>query len=180
LAVEAGMRAVARTSVALAAVAFASVAVAGERAAGVGPGVWGTTVTLGAGWGEPLGWNGSMSFLVGPKYVRDDAGSHSVMVFPGYSGQGLLIQLQPGIRAGKVSLGYGRTSTVFFPSLSASEAVSLAFLQGWSDGVALERGQQAVGVELQAGVVVKFSLGAYRKLGRDHGGLLQVGLGVGF
>ena len=143
-------------------------------------GAFGVTITPGVRWGQPLGWSASVTAIFGEKYVSQGS-SHSTLSFPGYSGRGWLLQIEPGQRALKIGLGRGMASTVITPPLTTGRALKASYLRGWADGGALRDGNDYLGAEADIAVIgLKGSIGLYKGVGRDRGMLFTWGIGLGF
>ena len=143
-------------------------------------GAFGVTATVGARWGDPIGWSGSLSLVLGERYASDGE-SHTGLALPGYGGRGWLVQIEPGVAGGKIGVGLASTWTAFAPPFTTGRAIKLSYLRGWSEQGRLASGKDYAGVEADFSFIgLKGSVGLYKGVGRDRGMLLTWGVGLGF
>ncbi len=92
-----------------------------------------------------------------------------------------LVQVQPGLGGGRISLGFAPFAAGSSGLLFAGAAVKATVLRTWGDPAGVPGGRTYAGVSLDAAWVVKGSLGVMRRLGgggpRDT--LVTFGIGIG-
>ncbi len=92
-----------------------------------------------------------------------------------------LVQVQPGLGGGRISLGFAPFAAGSSGLLFAGVAVKAALLRTWGDPAGVPSGRTYAGATLDAAWVVKGSLGVMWRLGgpgpRDT--LVTFGVGIG-
>lgn len=90
--------------------------------------------------------------------------------------RGLLLQVEPGVGGGKVGLGFVKG----LPPVAAA-GVQAFFLRTWGHPLWNEKGRSYAGLELDATLFMKLSLGVMRRVdGGQHETKVTGGIGFGF
>jgi hypothetical protein len=91
---------------------------------------------------------------------------------------GLLIQIEPGVHGGKLSLGYAKGLPPY-----AGAGLKLSALRTWGRPLFTEPGQTYLGVEADASFFIKLSLGIMARINHETRAprvIVTGGLGLGF
>jgi hypothetical protein len=89
---------------------------------------------------------------------------------------GLLLQVEPGIGGGKVGLGFAKG----LPPVAAG-GLQAFYLRTWGQPLWNEKGRDYVGLELDATLFAKLSIGVMRRVDAgQHDTKITGGLGFGF
>jgi hypothetical protein len=120
--------------------------------------------------GQPQGLSVAVGVVVGSVPVRP------VECAFGYSTEGVLVQVEPGVGGGKVSLGAARTNGVSGIGAKAS------LLRTWGKPWGTRPGTTYVGGELVLAAFVRTNVGVLRRVGNGPGDrtLFTWNLGLGF
>jgi hypothetical protein len=117
----------------------------------------------------------STGFLIGPVDApprAPDAPPPKRMYIP----HGLLVQIEPGIGGGKVGVGFAKG----VPPVAAG-GIQAFYLRTWGQPLWNETGRSYVGVELDATLFAKLSVGVMRRVdGNVHDTKITGGIGIGF
>lgn len=129
-----------------------------------------TRFVAGAQVTTPQQFSASVGVLISPKSSGFQSGHH------GDSGEGLLLQIEPGLGGIKTSVGYG------FLGGAATGSARLSVLRTWGDPWAADPNETYVGPEVTAGYIFKLGIGAMYRVSGGQGDkwILTASFGVGF
>jgi hypothetical protein len=148
------------------------------------------TGLVGLGYGPPTGFGGSVGLIVGSRL--DERGSDAAFSWPQVGGSGALIALEAGTSGASLSVGWARALAIRDPPdgpeprfrwalspVCAGYAVRATVARGWDGSDSLLPGRTYVGGAVDAGFLLKVSIGALTTVDgpRDTRLVWRVGLG---
>jgi hypothetical protein len=135
----------------------------------------GAEFTWGLRLGTPQLVSGSAGFLIGPLDAPKrpaDAPPPTKMYIP----RGLLVQAEPGVGGGKIGVGYAKG----LPNVAAA-GIKAFYLRTWGQPLFVDRNRNYVGIEGDATLFMKLSLGVMRSVGDGPRDIAVTGgVGIGF